>query len=159
MPFTPFHIGPGFAVGMLFKKHINLASILLASIIVDIRAIYCLFIGDCMLHGPLHTFLGGTILAIFVSLLIYTLKNPLMKMTDFLKLKQDYSSKSIITGALIGTWMHILLDAFLYFEMVPFWPIKGNFLFGIFNSPVVYNFCIMCFVAGFVVWVVENIRE
>ena len=159
MPFTPFHLGPGFAVGMLFKKHINLASILLASVIVDIRAIYCLFIGDCMLHGPLHTFLGGTILAIFVSLLIYALKNPLMIMTDFLKIKQNYSSKSIIIGALIGTWMHLLLDAFLYSEMVPFWPIQGNCLFGILNSFVVYNFCIVCFVVGFVVWFVENLRK
>lgn len=148
MPFTPFHLGPGFAIGIIFKKHMNLAAVLLASIIVDIRAVYCLFIGNCPLHGLLHTFTGATFLSILVIFAIFISKNTLKKITDSLKIRQDYSLQSIIAGAVLGVWLHILLDAFLYKDMSPFWPFAGNGLYGIFGNSSVYSFCIAGFFIG-----------
>jgi len=43
-------------IGMLFMfRYVNLPAILLASVIVDVEPIYCLFIGNCRLHGFSHT--------------------------------------------------------------------------------------------------------
>ena len=159
MPFTPFHLGPGLAIGMLFKKHINLASILLASIIVDIRAIYCLFIGNCQLHGPLHTFVGATFSAMFVIAGIYMFRRPLSQISDFFKIHQDYSLQSITAGALIGTWLHILLDAFIYSDMFPFWPSLTNPFLGMFSNAIVYNFCVLCFFIGGIIYLRKIVKN
>ncbi len=137
---------------MLFKKHINIASILLASIIIDIRAIYCLFFSNCPLHGPLHTFVGATVSAMFVIAGIYMFRRQLGKISDFFKIHQDYSLKSITAGALIGVWLHILLDAFLYSDMFPLWPNLTNPFLGMFSNSIIYNFCVLCFLIGGVLY-------
>ena len=148
MPFTPFHLGPGLLIGLIFKQWINIPAILIASIIVDVRAAYCLFTGCYPLHGPLHTFLGALILSSLVIFSIYLFRDRLKPISIFLKIKQDYSLQSIVIGAVIGVWSHVILDAFLYPEMVPFWPVHGNPFIGIFGSIEIYGFCIMGFVIG-----------
>ena len=153
VPFTPFHLGPGFALGIIFKRWVNLAAVLVASIIVDIRATYCFFTGCYPLHGPFHTFLGATILSLGVIIGIYIFRNRIEKISNFVKIEQDYSLRSIIAGAVSGVWAHIILDAFLYPEMVPFWPVPGNPLLGIIDTIAVYGFCIAGFIIGGIIYI------
>ncbi|MCK4634805.1 MAG: hypothetical protein KAT37_02940 [Candidatus Aenigmarchaeota archaeon] len=148
MPFTPFHLGPGFLLGLIFRRWVNLAAILVASVIVDVRATYCLFTGCYPLHGPLHTFLGATILSLAVIIGVYVFRDQLKRISDFFKIEQDYSLQSIAIGSLLGVWVHIILDTFLYPEMHPFWPVPGNPLVGIVGSNAVYGFCIAGFIIG-----------
>ena len=159
MPFTPFHLGPAIALGMVFNRWINIPAILLASVIVDVRAIYCLFIGNCPLHGFFHTFLGATILGLLVIAVIWFFRTRLSKISKILKIEQDYSLQSITVGALIGVWAHILLDAFLYPEIHPFWPIEGNtLLLGILGSPEVYGLCVLGFLIGFGIYLLKIMK-
>ena len=160
MPFTPFHLGPGLALGMLLRNWINIPAILLASIIVDVRSVYCFFIGNCQLHGFFHTFLGATILGLLVIALIWSFRTPLSKISKILKIEQDYSLQSIAAGALIGVWVHITLDAFLYPEMHPFWPIEGNApLLGVLSNPAVYGLCMIGFLIGGMIYLWRLIRH
>jgi membrane-bound metal-dependent hydrolase YbcI (DUF457 family) len=159
MPFTPFHLGPGFLIGIIFKRWVNLASILVASVIVDIRATYCFFTGCYPLHGPFHTFLGATILSLVVIIGIYAFRSQIEQILGFFKIKQDYSLQSIVAGAVFGIWIHIILDAFLYPEMFPFWPALGNPLIGIIDSGTVYNFCLMGFVVGGMIYIYDIYKE
>ncbi|MCD4740633.1 metal-dependent hydrolase [archaeon] len=152
MPFTPFHLGPGFALGMIFKRWINLPAILIASIFVDIRATYCFFTGCTPLHGPLHTLLGATLVSLLVIAGVYALRSQLKRVSSFLKIEQDYSLQSISVGALVGVWVHIALDAFLYSELALFWPFPGNPLAGMVGSGAVYGFCVFGFVVGGVIY-------
>ena len=152
MPFTPFHLGPGLLIGLIFKQWINIPAILIASIIVDVRATYCLFTGCYPLHGPLHTFLGALILSSLVIFSIYLFRDRLKSISIFFKIKQDYSFQSIVIGSVIGVWLHVILDAFLYPEMLPFWPVPGNFFIGIFGNIEIYGFCIMGFVISGMVY-------
>ncbi|TQD28360.1 hypothetical protein [Methanolobus vulcani] len=120
MPFTPFHLGPAFLLGELFEKKVNLFSILIGSIIIDVRATYCLFAGCRPLHGPLHTFLAATIVGLLIAWLIFSQRKWLQKITNKLRIEQSYSLNSIILGSIIGTWSHVLLDAPLYTDISPF---------------------------------------
>jgi membrane-bound metal-dependent hydrolase YbcI (DUF457 family) len=148
IPFTPFHLGPALLLGEVSEKRINMAAIMLGSIIVDVRAAYCLCTGCLPLHGPLHTYLGATLLALPVIIGIHYLGNPLAKLTSRLRLRQDCSLASITTGSIIGTWVHVLLDSFLYTEMSPLWTAGGNPFYGMPGSFSVYLLCIACFIAG-----------
>lgn len=112
MPLTPFHLGPVFLVGMVFQRQINMASILLASTAIDIRTILRYFFFKCQLHGPLTTYLGATLFAGAIVVVIFVSRNKLCKISNKLKINQSYSLKSIVLGSLIGTWSHVFLDSF-----------------------------------------------
>lgn len=149
MPFTPFHLGPGFLVGGLFHKRLNLVSILLASVLVDLRVTFCFFFG-CLgrFHGPLHTFVGATIVALLIVLCVFYFRNSFKRVTDFFRVKTDYSFSSIFLGSFVGAWMHIVLDAFMHSDMIPFWPLRSNFLLGMINSWSIVVICIISFFIG-----------
>lgn len=131
MPLTPFHLGPGLLLGEIFEKRINLVSILFSSVLVDVRAFYCFFYGCAgQLHGPLHTLLGATAIALIILFLVWSFREPIKKITDAFKIRNDYSFYTIALGSFIGAWLHILLDSFMHSDIVPFWPIRLNLLLG-----------------------------
>ncbi|MCD4756017.1 hypothetical protein K8R20_00120 [bacterium] len=160
MPLTPFHLGPGLLVGEFFEKRINLTSILLASVLVDLRAFYCFFWGCTgRFHGPLHTFVGATILALLISIVVWKLRVFFKKITDFFKVRNSYSFSSILIGSLIGTWLHILLDSFMHSDIIPFWPRQSNILLGAISDGTTYYFCTITLIVGLVVYVWRVIRR
>jgi fructose-specific phosphotransferase system IIC component len=152
MPFTPFHLGPAFLLGELFEKKVNLFSILIGSIIIDVRATYCLFAGCRPLHGPFHTFLAATIVGLLIAWLIFSQRKWLQKITNKLRIEQSYSLNSIILGSIIGTWSHVILDAPLYTDISPFWPISGNPLLWVMGSSTIYALCAVSFVPASVIY-------
>ncbi len=151
MPLTPFHLGPTFAIGMIFQRQINMAAILLASTVIDVSTMYC-FLNNCTLLVPLHTYLGSTVFAMAIIIVIYTSKNHLRKLSDKLKIKQSYSVKSIILGALVGAWSHVFLDSFMHYDITSFWPILENPFLGIISNQINYNITIIGFIIGAVVY-------
>ena len=163
MPFTPLHLGPGLSLGMIFKRWVNLPSILLASIIVDVRAIYlALFVGDWSnLHGFFHTFVGAPVLGLLTIVLVWLLRRPLLKASAIIQIEQDYSLKSIITGSLIGVWMHILLDSYMHKDIQPFWPLyEGNPLYGGMSASFELLFiCLFVFLIGFGSYLFKTIKK
>jgi len=118
---------------MVFKRWVNLPAILLASIIVDVRAVYlAIFLGDWSnLHGFFHTFVGATTLGLLTIVLVWLFRRPLSTLSKTMKIEQDYSLNSIVAGSLIGVWGHIILDGYMHMDMNPFWPFyEGNPMYG-----------------------------
>ena len=154
MPLTPFHLGPGLLIGEVFEKRINMISILLASILIDVRAIFCCFFIECTgrFHGPLHTIIGATVIALLIAIMVWSLKIQLKKFTDVFKIKNSYSSSSIILGSFIGTWLHIILDSFMHSDIIPFWPIKSNLLLGMISNGTNYLLCTIALIIGLIVY-------
>ncbi len=158
MPFTPFHFGPGLLYSIFMKKKRNVALILLASVIIDVEPVYNIisnrYLGtNYPLHGFWHTFLGATIAAIGLVIAWYLSEGLLM---NYIGKKITVPRSEIIISALVsllGTWTHVTLDAFLYYEMNPFYPILGNPLLSKVDFVVVYLFCVVSFFLGMVVWI------
>ncbi|HJH28753.1 MAG TPA: hypothetical protein C5S51_03545 [Methanosarcinaceae archaeon] len=160
MPLTPFHIGPGLLIGEVFENKVNLISILFASILIDIRVIYCFFIGCTgRFHGPMHTFIGATVIALFIAIMVWSLKKPFKKITDIFKIQNSYSSSSIILGSFIGTWLHIILDSFMHSDIIPFWPIKSNFLLGMISNGTNYLLCTIALIIGLIIVTYRHLRK
>jgi membrane-bound metal-dependent hydrolase YbcI (DUF457 family) len=149
MPFTPFHWGPSSWIGLIFFRTFDLATLLISSVIIDVEPFCSIFLkAPWPVHGFLHTFSGGSIVAIITAVMCYILKGPIRKAMNSFKLSQDSSFMKIIWTSFFGVYSHILLDAFLYMEMNPFYPHQGNPFFGLFSLTQIYIFCGISFVVG-----------
>lgn len=149
MPFTPYHFGPASTLGLLLNKFINLTTFFVASVILDIEPFVVLFFNlGSPLHGFFHSFLGGGIVAIILSLIVITLTNKIQKLTSFLKIKQNFSKKAILIASFSGIYLHILFDAPLYTDIKPFYPLDINPFYGILSSGTIYEACVILLFIG-----------
>jgi membrane-bound metal-dependent hydrolase YbcI (DUF457 family) len=156
MPFTPFHLGPSSWIGLILFKFLDFPSFLLASVIVDVEPFAVIFFGlRYPLHGFFHTFVGGSIIAMLAALTMYYLRNNVRKFTNVFHLEQDSSFKKILWTSFLGVYFHILLDAPLYTDIQPFYPIANNPLFGLFSSSQIYFFCSISFLIAIVLYFVR----
>jgi membrane-bound metal-dependent hydrolase YbcI (DUF457 family) len=126
--------------------------LLLGCVISDVEGFLALVTGHGPLHGPFHSMLGAFLLAILTSIISqlfwYFLRWSKIEIPFF----PEPNSKIIVCSAFIGTFSHILLDAFLYSEMNLSWPLPYfNPLYGLLNSPFIYNFCVICGILGFII--------
>jgi len=158
MPFTPFHLGPAILIGLLFFPLIDIIIICIASVIVDIEPAYYLFFTQRgPYHGLLHTYLAATIISFLLTLIMYPLRNKYPKLLGFFGLKQETNHKRMLISALIGTYSHIFLDSFLYPEMHPFYPIRGNVMLYALSPITVYGICILSFLLAGIIYVIRII--
>jgi len=145
MPFTPFHLGPGLGLGLPLREYLHAPTFLLASIIVDVEPFLVLFLGlRYPLHGYLHTFLLATVVGLVLGYIMFLLErmlHPLYKIF-LLERTNSLSLKSFISAGLLGTGLHILLDAPLYPDITPFYPITTNPLYNPSLTPEIYSLCI-----------------
>ena len=158
MPFTPFHLGPGLLFGLLFLSFIDFPTFLVASCIVDVEPFLVLiFRLNYPLHGFFHSLIGGTLVVVSLSLVMYRIRDKLTSLLSFFKIEQRVSFKKILVAAFSGIFLHILLDSLIYWDIEPFFPSNFNPLLnnGIFDEP--YIFCIWCFVGAIITYMMGRI--
>ena len=150
MPFTPFHLGPALLIGVVAASFLHLPTLLVASVAVDVEPLVVLLFNlDAPLHGPLHSFLGAAALGLAIAAAMYALEGTLTPLYEALAIPRHKSGfKGYLAAALIGTWSHVLLDAPLYAEMRPFFPLSGNPFLDPGLSFAVYGLCAMSFLLG-----------
>lgn len=162
MPFTPFHWGPPSWMGLLFFHLFHLPTLLIASVIVDVEPfLVVVFDLNYRLHGYLHTFLGGTVVAVLLTVVMYLLRNPIDKLMRAFKLGQTTTLAQVLWTSLFGVYLHILLDAPLYKDIQPFYPFTSNPLYGVVSGSTVYWFCGISLIGGVVlyIWRFINLRR
>ena len=151
LPFTPFHWGP-MALVLALLSFLDPIGLFLGCVIPDVEGFLALATGYGPLHGPFHSLLGAFLLAILTSIISQSFWYFLRWSKIELPFFPEPNSKIILCSAFIGTFSHILLDAFLYPEMNLLWPLSYfNPLYGILNSPFIYNFCVICGIFGFII--------
>jgi membrane-bound metal-dependent hydrolase YbcI (DUF457 family) len=149
VPFTPFHFAPSLWLGFGFYKKIYVPAILIGCIIIDIEPILViLFNLNYPLHGYLHTYLAALVMGVVTCLICIIFRSFITSIMNSFFLHQESNLSFIALGSFIGTFSHIFLDSFLYFEMHPFFPILGNPFFGVLSSDVIYGFCLVSFIPG-----------
>jgi membrane-bound metal-dependent hydrolase YbcI (DUF457 family) len=158
MPFTPYHFGPALLLGVLLFPFVDLVTVMMASVIVDLEPLAVLLFGlPGPLHGFFHTYLGASIVALVLSAFIYPFRKYLNTIVSLFGLHQSSSFRHIIAASFVGTYSHIFLDSFLYAEMNPFYPILGNPFVGLFSGGIVYTFCVFAGLVGIIVYVLRAI--
>ena len=160
MPLTPFHWGPSSWIGLSLLRAVDFGAFLIGSVIVDIEPFCVVIFGlDYPLHGFLHTFLGGTIITVILSMILYRFKNLLKNCMRILKLPHNVSYRAILFGCLLGAYLHVILDSFLYTDIRPLFPSHANPFYGLFSYGAVYLFCTFSFVVGGVAYIVIRIKH
>jgi len=127
LPFTPFHLGPGLLFGLLLFNYLDLPTFLVASVIIDIEPLLALSLNlNYPPHGYLHTFMGGTIIALLLATVMSRVRGALAPLMSLFTLEQRTSFKGIVLASLSGIFSHILLDSPLYSDIRPFYPLESN---------------------------------
>ena len=156
MPFTLFHWGPSSWIGLMLFKIFDFPTLLIASVIVDIEPFCIIFFNlDYPLHGFFHSFLGGSVVAVLTAIILYYLKDWIKKIMAIFKLVQDSSFNKILWTSFFGVYFHLLLDAFLYKDMKPFYPLENNPFLGLFSSQQIYLFCSLSFLVGILFYLIR----
>ena len=158
MPFTPFHLGPALVIGIILIYYIDFPTLLVASVILDIEPFLVLLLDlNYPLHGFFHSFLGGTIIILLLSFFMFKIRPILNPITDFFKIEQKSSFLNILTASIIGIYSHILLDAPLYSDMQPFFPLNFNPFLNASGVPeiTIYLFCAYCFIAAIMLFFIR----
>jgi len=156
MPVALLHLGPSLWIGLILFKFLDFMSFLLASVIVDVEPFLVMFFGlRYPLHGFFHSFVGGSIVAIWVALIMYYFKNIVRKLAIIFRLQQDSSFKKILWSSIFGVYFHIFLDAFLYSDIQPFYPSTVNPLLGLFSSGQIHFFCSISFLIAIIVYFIR----
>lgn len=160
MPFTPFHIGPALLFGLLLSAIFHFPTLLVASIIPDVEPFCVMYfhVSGYPLHGFFHSYLGSSILAALVAVVVYPLRNLLDRIMRVFRISQKSSFKILFTS-FAGVYFHIFLDSFLYEEMRPFYPLEGNPFINLLSAygsdSVVYGFCIITALLGIVLYFIK----
>lgn len=160
MPLTPFHWGPGLLIALVLISYIDLPTFLVASVIIDVEPILVLIFNlDYPLHGFFHSFLGGTIVAILLGVVMNKIRKSLTPLLSFFKLEEKTSFRNILLASLSGIYIHILLDSRMHMDIKPFYPLDFNpFLSGNMSAVWgIYMFCIWCFIGAAIFYVIKQL--
>jgi len=158
VPFTPFHLGPALLFGLALSVVFDLPTLLVASVIPDVEPFYVMYfhVSGYQLHGFFHSYLGSSILAVLVALIVYPLRSLINKIMTAFKISQKSSFKKILFTSFVGVYSHVFLDSFLYEEMMPLYPLQGNpfisILYAYGSYSIIYGFCSLTAVIGIVLY-------
>lgn len=126
MPFTLYHLGPALVIGLPLRRRIDLMTLCIASVVLDVWPALVLF---GVLPGPYHwvehTYLGGAVVAGVLTggMVLGARQFP----TKFDRWRSDEGGLTgLVIPSLVGTLLHVTLDSGTHPTMDPFTPIAGN---------------------------------
>lgn len=126
MPFTFYHLGPALMIGIPLRRRIDLTTLCIASVVLDVWPALVLF---GVLPGPYHwvehTYLGSAVVAGVLTggMVLGARRFP----TTFDRWRSDEGGLiGLVIPSLGGTWLHVTLDSGTHSTMDPFTPIAGN---------------------------------
>lgn len=154
MPFTPIHVGIAMPVKAVSDQKFNLVTFAAAQVVMDTQPLVVMLTGQGKVHGWPHTFLAAAGLGAVTAVAAKYALEGLARLFRWDKPGRVVISwKVVIWSAFFGTFSHVLLDALIYPEMAPFWPISQSnpLAFGLRSSQVIL-FCLACGVVGTLAW-------
>jgi membrane-bound metal-dependent hydrolase YbcI (DUF457 family) len=115
MPFTPFHLGPGIAIKAAAPRHVSLGMFAGAQVAMDLEPAIGMLSGAATLHGITHTLPGALVVALACL--------PFKRLAEWV-FSVSISWQQAITGTLLGTYTHVLLDSLVHHDIRPLWPLS-----------------------------------
>jgi len=156
MPFTPYHLGPALLVALVLYSILDAPAFIVASVILDIEPLIILLQGhNSPLHGTFHSLTMSIPIALVISFIMYALRNITGPLLQKLNLPQKTNLTKIIYSSLLGVWIHVVLDSFLYSDLTLLYPFKWNPMLGLVPANSVFIFCIVCSFIAFITYLIR----
>lgn len=133
MPFTPFHLGPALFFAIPLRRYIHAPTFILANVLLDVEPLFVLVLGlNYPLHGYLHTFAAAVVVGVVFGFAMFFLERSMHPLYKTLLLEPDavFNKSQFIVAGVLGTMLHVLFDAPLYWDIKPFYPLTVNPLYG-----------------------------
>jgi membrane-bound metal-dependent hydrolase YbcI (DUF457 family) len=156
MPFTPYHLGPALLIGLILYPLIDIPTFLIANIVLDFEPLMVILTNSELdLHGRFHSLTLGTVIGLILALLVITFRK--YSKTIIIETKLDHSStiQKTIISSVIGVWLHVLLDSFIYTDLNLFFPLEWNPLQGLFLLGNIQKFCLISFPLAVMVYLIR----
>lgn len=130
MPFTPLHLGPGAVLKAALGRHFSFLVFGGTQVLMDIEPLVRMLRGDAVLHGPTHTFLGATLVALLASAIGRPISHVALRWWNARRTAASswratclpIAWHAVITGAFVGAWSHVLLDGIMHDDLRPLAP-------------------------------------
>lgn len=156
MPFTPYHLGPALLVALILYSILDAPAFIIASVILDIEPLVILLQGhNSPLHGTFHSLTMSIPVALVLSFIMYSLRNVTGSLLEKVNLPQKTNLTKIIISSVLGVWIHVILDSFLYPDLTLLYPFRVNPLLGLVPSNSVYIFCVICSFIAFITYLIR----
>ncbi len=151
MPFTPFHLGPALVLGLPLRSVVHAPTFILANVIVDIEPLAVLLFNlNYPLHGYLHMFVIAIPFGIAIGYIMFLVERYFRSFYRALLLEteRDLRLRSYLVAGAWGCGLHVLLDAPLYSDIRPFYPLSINPLYKPYIAMDIYIICSWLMVLG-----------
>lgn len=109
MPFTPLHLGPAVILKGVLNHRFSFMVFGGTQVLMDIEPLLGLMYGWDILHGPTHTFIGATGIALGATILGKPISNFALSRLNIPHKRITWSVSAL--SAFIGAWSHIVLDS------------------------------------------------
>lgn len=163
MPFTPFHMGLALVIKPLARRHFSVLTFGIAQVSMDLEPLLGMLKDSHPLHGWSHTLLGALAIGAAVGATAPFVLRPTMTFLcrkashnglDWLLDRRMPSRVAVWTGALFGTFSHVLLDGLIHHDMQPLAPFgSASPWLGLVEHDNLYSICATAGAAGAAAWV------
>ncbi|MHC5056399.1 MAG: hydrolase [Planctomycetota bacterium] len=154
MPLTPYHFGPHACIALPLGRHLDLPVFIGANVIVDIEPVLVVVLRlRYPLHGYAHTLLMGSLVGLAWATAMYPLRGLVGKAMRLVRLPYEPSYLKMALSGVLGVWLHVILDSFLYNDIRPFFPLDANPLLGLVYWGALYRACAVSFLPALAIYV------
>jgi len=147
MPFTPFHLGPGAVFKAIGGRHFSFMVFGGAQVLMDIEPLVRIYQEAPILHGYTHTILGAAVIGVIATITGKPISQFVLNRFGIPHYPLSWLASA--SGAFVGTFSHVLLDAIMHADMRPWWPLSAeNQLLRIIPVETLHIVCVACGVLG-----------
>ena len=140
MPFTPIHLGPGAFFKGLCRDRFSFMVFGGSQVLMDIEPAYRMLTLNPVVHGPSHTLAGAALIGLIAMGSGKPIGELVLRQLRYRNAAISWTAAA--AGAFAGTFSHILFDAVMHADMMPWIPLsESNELLGIASINTLHITC------------------
>jgi len=149
-------LGPALLVALIAYPLLDLPTLLVASAVLDLEPLAVMLLNlPQPLHGQYHSFTLGTLVALTVALGMHLLRRRTEPYMVRLRLGQAANIRVFVVSAVLGVWMHVVMDAFVYGDLSLLYPYNVNPLMGLLSPGTVSNVGLVSYPLAIIVYLLR----
>ena len=122
-----------------------------SQVLIDIEPGYRMISGDAILHGPSHTIAGALVIGAIATLAGKPVSEFVLKLVRYPFPRISWAAAA--SGAFLGTFSHLFLDAIMHADMAPWAPLStSNGLLGAISLTTLHVLCVLLGLVGVILF-------